>query len=64
MQTDLMVQETLYNVWDTTLNLLNSVMTKRINLQQQNLELKLNAVLNNQVSVLPDFDLIFFISHT
>lgn len=44
-----MVQKTLYNVWITTLSLWDSVLRKRINLQQLKLDLKLNSVLNDQV---------------
>ncbi|KAJ0089880.1 hypothetical protein Patl1_14495 [Pistacia atlantica] len=51
----IMAEETLYNVWDTTLNLWDSVISKRINLQQLNLELKLNAVLNDQMAYLDDW---------
>lgn len=43
------VQKTLYNVWNATLSLWDSVIRKRINLHQLKLELKLNAVLNDQV---------------
>lgn len=43
------VQRTLYNVWNATLSLWDSVIRKRINLQQLKLELKLNSVLNDQV---------------
>lgn len=46
---DFMVQETLYNVWDTTLSLWDSVINKRINLQQLKLQIQLNLVLNKQV---------------
>ncbi|KAH7569264.1 hypothetical protein JRO89_XS06G0134000 [Xanthoceras sorbifolium] len=52
---DLMVQETLYNVWNTTLILWDSVIRKRINLQQLKLELKLNSVLNDQIADLDDW---------
>lgn len=44
-----MVQKTLYNVWITTLSLWESVIRKRISLQQLKLGLKLNSVLNDQV---------------
>ena len=44
-----MVQRTLFNVWNATLDLWDSVIRKRINLQQLKLELKQNSVLNNQV---------------
>ena len=47
-----MVQKTLYNVWITTLSLWESVIRKRINLQQLKLELKLNSVMNDQVMFL------------
>lgn len=46
---DLLLQETLYNVWIATLNLWDDVTKKKINLQQLKLELKLYSVLNNQV---------------
>ncbi|CAL0320120.1 unnamed protein product [Lupinus luteus] len=42
------VEKTLYNVWNSTLSLWESVIRKRINLQQLKLELKLNSVLNDQ----------------
>ncbi|KOM40212.1 hypothetical protein LR48_Vigan04g041000 [Vigna angularis] len=43
------VEKTLYNVWITTLSLWESVLRKRINLQQLKLDLKLNSVLNDQL---------------
>ncbi|KAJ4709529.1 QWRF motif-containing protein 8-like [Melia azedarach] len=51
----LTAEETLYNVWDTTLSLWDSVIKKRINLEQLKLELKLNSVLNNQMAYLDDW---------
>ncbi|KAK9031712.1 hypothetical protein V6N11_056002 [Hibiscus sabdariffa] len=45
------VEETLYDVWNTTLGLWDAVIKKKINLQQLKLELKLNSVLNDQVTV-------------
>lgn len=53
-----MVQRTLFNVWNATLELWDSVIRKRINLQQLKLELKLNSVLNDQVVPLVLFDFI------
>jgi hypothetical protein len=53
-----MVQRTLFNVWNATLELWDSVIRKRINLQQLKLELKLNSVLNDQVMPLVLFDFI------
>ena len=44
-----LVQRTLLGVWNTTLNLWDSVIRKRINLQQLKLELKLISVMNDQV---------------
>lgn len=52
----LMVQRTLFNVWSATLNLWDSVIRKRINLQQLKLELKLNSVLNDQVMPVSCYD--------
>ncbi|KAK7304838.1 hypothetical protein VNO77_42729 [Canavalia gladiata] len=49
------VEKTLYNVWITTLSLWESVIRKRINLQQLTLELKLNSVLNDQMTYLDDW---------
>ncbi|KAJ6742985.1 AUGMIN SUBUNIT 8 [Salix viminalis] len=51
-------ERTLYNVWDTTLALWESVIRKRINLQQLKLELKLNAVLTDQIAYLEDWALL------
>ncbi|KAE9608321.1 putative QWRF family protein [Lupinus albus] len=48
IQTEI-VEKTLYNVWNSTLSLWESVIRKRINLQQLKLELKLNSVLNDQI---------------
>ncbi|KAH1127158.1 hypothetical protein AAZX31_06G211600 [Glycine max] len=49
------VEKTLYNVWITTLSLWESVIRKRINLQQLKLELKLNSVFNDQITFLDDW---------
>ncbi|XP_020205101.1 AUGMIN subunit 8 [Cajanus cajan] len=49
------VEKTLYNVWITTLSLWESVIRKRINLQQLKLELKLNSILNDQMMYLDDW---------
>ncbi|XP_019417182.1 PREDICTED: AUGMIN subunit 8-like isoform X2 [Lupinus angustifolius] len=49
------VEKTLYNVWNSTLSLWDSVIRKRINLQQLELELKLNSVLNDQMAYLDDW---------
>ncbi|KAJ8768025.1 hypothetical protein K2173_020965 [Erythroxylum novogranatense] len=51
-------ERTLYNVWSTTLELWDSVLRKRIDLQQLKLELKLNAVLNDQMAYLDDWALL------
>uniref|UniRef100_A0A2P2JH15 AUGMIN subunit 8 n=1 Tax=Rhizophora mucronata TaxID=61149 RepID=A0A2P2JH15_RHIMU len=51
-------EKTLYNVWRTTLALWDSVIRKRINVQQLKLELKLNAVLNGQMDYLDDWALL------
>ncbi|KAK7267967.1 hypothetical protein RIF29_20648 [Crotalaria pallida] len=42
------VEKTLFNVWNATSSLWESVIRKRINLQQLMLELKLNSILNDQ----------------
>ncbi|XP_038696595.1 AUGMIN subunit 8-like isoform X1 [Tripterygium wilfordii] len=52
------VEETLYNVWNTTLTLWDSIIRKRINLQELKLGLKLNSVLNDQISYLDDWGLL------
>ncbi|GAB2267493.1 hypothetical protein Dimus_002476 [Dionaea muscipula] len=52
------VETTFYNVWRTTLSLLESLMTKRINLQQLQLELKLNLVLREQLAYLEEWALV------
>ncbi|KAJ1410329.1 QWRF family [Sesbania bispinosa] len=49
------MEKNLYNVWITTLSLWESVISKRINLQQLKLELKLNSVLNDQMTYLDDW---------
>ncbi|KAL9442557.1 hypothetical protein AB3S75_020970 [Citrus x aurantiifolia] len=51
----LTAEETLYNVWDTTLSLWDSVINKRINLQQLKLQIQLNLVLNKQMVYLDDW---------
>ncbi|KAF8393007.1 hypothetical protein HHK36_021248 [Tetracentron sinense] len=43
-------EKTLYTVWNSTSELWDSVTMKRINVQQLRQELKLNSVLNEQVS--------------
>ncbi|KAB1211977.1 QWRF motif-containing protein 8 [Morella rubra] len=42
-------ERTLFNVWNTSLDLWDSVIQKRINLEQLKLELKLNSILSDQV---------------
>ncbi|KAK7281542.1 hypothetical protein RIF29_09634 [Crotalaria pallida] len=49
------VEKTLFNVWNTISSLWESVIRKRINLQQLMLELKLNSVLNDQMTYLDDW---------
>ncbi|KAM7252669.1 hypothetical protein ACFE04_008178 [Oxalis oulophora] len=51
-------ERNLYDVWNTTLNLRDSVLRKRINVKQLKLELKLNTVLNNQVAYLDEWSLL------
>ncbi|GMY35595.1 AUGMIN subunit 8 [Fagus crenata] len=51
-------ERTLFNVWNATLDLWDSVIRKRINLQQLKLELKQNSVLNNQMAYLDDWALL------
>ncbi|CAO2823092.1 unnamed protein product [Amaranthus hypochondriacus] len=51
-------EQTLYDVWETNLELWDSVIRKRIDLQQLNLELKLNSVLSEQMAYLEDWDLL------
>lgn len=51
-------ERTLFNVWSATLGLWDSVIRKRINLQQLKLELKLNSVLNDQMGYLDDWALL------
>ncbi|KAM0974209.1 hypothetical protein TB2_017074 [Malus domestica] len=51
-------ERTLLNVWNTTLSLWDSVIKKRIDLQQLKLELKLKSVLNDQMAYLDDWDLL------
>ncbi|GMH16610.1 hypothetical protein Nepgr_018451 [Nepenthes gracilis] len=52
------LEKTLYCVWQTTLSLWDSVITKRIDLQQLQLELKLNLVLNEQLAYLENWPLL------
>uniref|UniRef100_A0A803M8X5 AUGMIN subunit 8 n=1 Tax=Chenopodium quinoa TaxID=63459 RepID=A0A803M8X5_CHEQI len=54
----LTAEQTLYNVWETNLELWDSVIRKRIDLQQLNLELKLNSVLSEQMAYLEDWALV------
>ncbi|KAL1364222.1 hypothetical protein HN51_012385 [Arachis hypogaea] len=49
------VERTLYDVWRTTLSLLESVIRNRIDLQQRKLELKLNSILNDEMTFLDDW---------
>ncbi|KAF9615895.1 hypothetical protein IFM89_026869 [Coptis chinensis] len=51
---DWMKQKKLYTVGTTTSDLSETVRNKRINLEQQKLELKLNSLLNEQVSCFTD----------
>ncbi|XP_059453590.1 AUGMIN subunit 8-like [Corylus avellana] len=51
-------ERTLFNVWNATLELWDSVIRKRINLQQLKLELKLNSVLNDQMAYLDNWALL------
>ncbi|GMH18282.1 hypothetical protein Nepgr_020123 [Nepenthes gracilis] len=51
-------EKTLYRVWRTNLSLWDFVITKRIDLQKLQLELKLNLVLNEQLAYLEDWDLL------
>ncbi|RZB55680.1 AUGMIN subunit 8-like isoform X1 [Glycine soja] len=48
-------EKSLYNVWHTTLSIWESIIRKRINLQQLQLELKLNSILNDQMAYLDDW---------
>ena len=56
-----MVQRTLFNVQNTMLDLWDSVIMKRINLQQLKLDLKLNSILNDQVLPLALFGFIMLL---
>lgn len=49
------VERTLYNVWNTTLSVWDSVTRKRKNLHQLKLELKLNSVLKDQMPYLNEW---------
>ncbi|KAJ4845820.1 hypothetical protein Tsubulata_008229 [Turnera subulata] len=51
-------EKTLYNVLDSMLTLRDSVVRKRINLQQLQMELKLNDILTNQMTYLDDWALL------
>ncbi|KAL6221425.1 hypothetical protein ACLB2K_009176 [Fragaria x ananassa] len=51
-------ERTLLDVWNTTLSLWDSVIRKRIKLQQLNLEIKLKSVLNGQMDYLDDWALL------
>ncbi|KAG8639456.1 AUGMIN subunit 8 [Manihot esculenta] len=51
-------EKALYNVWTSTLAMWDSVCKMRISLQQLKLELKLNAVLNDQMAYLDDWALL------
>ncbi|GAV77711.1 DUF566 domain-containing protein [Cephalotus follicularis] len=51
-------EKTLYDVWNTTLSLWDSIIRKRVNLQKLKLELKLNSVLNDQMLYLDDWALL------
>ncbi|MED6145356.1 hypothetical protein PIB30_024402 [Stylosanthes scabra] len=52
---NVIVERTLYDVWRTTLSLLESVIRSRIDLQQRKLELKLNSILNDEMTFLDDW---------
>ncbi|KAK8602030.1 hypothetical protein V6N13_058306 [Hibiscus sabdariffa] len=52
------VEETMYNVWNPTLSLCDTLIKKRINLQRLMLELNLNSVLNHQMGYLDDWELL------
>lgn len=49
------VEKTLYNVWNTTLSMWESITRKRMHLQQLQLELKLNSILIDQMTCLDDW---------
>ncbi|XP_074280843.1 AUGMIN subunit 8 [Silene latifolia] len=51
-------EQILYNVSETNLELWDSVLRKRIELQRVNLDLKLNLVLREQMAYLEDWDLL------
>ncbi|XP_023515712.1 AUGMIN subunit 8-like [Cucurbita pepo subsp. pepo] len=48
-------ERTLLGIWNTTLNLWDSVIRKRIDLQQLKLELKLISIMNDQMSYLNEW---------
>lgn len=51
-------EETLISVWNVTLTLWDSVIKKKINLQQWKLDLKMISILNNQMRYLNDWALL------
>ncbi|XP_010273677.1 PREDICTED: AUGMIN subunit 8 [Nelumbo nucifera] len=51
-------EKTLHNVWNTTSELRDSVIKKRIKLQQMRQELKLKSILNGQLAYLNDWALL------
>ncbi|GLT49576.1 hypothetical protein SLA2020_231250 [Shorea laevis] len=51
-------EETLLSVWNITLCLWDSVIKRRINLQQLKLDLKMNSILNDQMPYLNDWALL------
>lgn len=51
-------EESLYNVWQANLELWDSVITKRIDVQRLKLELKLKLVLKEQLAYLEDWALL------
>ncbi|KAL5699025.1 hypothetical protein ACHQM5_029984 [Ranunculus cassubicifolius] len=53
----LIAEDTLYSVWNTTSELMDSVTMKRINIQQLRQEMKLNLILTEQMAYLEDWAL-------
>ncbi|KAL9224158.1 hypothetical protein vseg_000222 [Gypsophila vaccaria] len=51
-------EQTLYNVWETNLELWDSVLRKRIELQRLNMDIKLDLVLREQMAHLEDWALL------
>ncbi|XP_039058730.1 AUGMIN subunit 8-like isoform X2 [Hibiscus syriacus] len=51
-------EETLYNVWNDTLDLCNALIKEKINLQWLKLELKLDSLLNHQMAYLDNWALL------